>query len=87
MAGLCMNCKYTSSCFLNSSTELITYCEEYELEKNNHTSIKNSEMELLHFNNNIEKEEISGLCVSCDFRSDCSLKGDYSIILNCESYQ
>ena len=86
-SGLCMNCKYTGNCSLQSKQTIVSHCEEYDFEENIHSLLLSAEVKNILLTSAANDQEVSGLCVSCDFRNNCSLKEKYSIVLNCESYQ
>jgi hypothetical protein len=86
-SGLCVNCKHADSCTLHTTAEIVNHCEEYEFEENlKSLSIATEVEEILSV---ADEDEVihTGLCVSCDFRSNCALKEKHTITLNCESYQ
>lgn len=82
-----MNCKHAVGCSLQSGQSVVNHCEEYEFEENIHSLLLSAEVKDILETSAANSEEVSGLCVSCDFRNNCSLKEKYSIVLNCESYQ
>lgn len=79
--SLCTNCINSMDCSLKSNIDgRVSYCEEHAVVK-----------EQVLINNKREKEEIlktfSSLCQTCEHDTNCSLKDNRSIIIECEQYE
>ena len=81
---LCENCLNKQSC-LYSSQSFVTQCEEHEIEikKVEFKEEKNA----LYNTDKITQEEYKGICTTCDYVKNCSLREENELILSCEHYK
>lgn len=83
---LCDNCYHQKDCIFKKQAKMpIIQCEEYEVEtKNGILSISDT---LIPQTTEIQNETFYGLCQNCDFKTNCALRTDGVIIINCKHYQ
>jgi hypothetical protein len=87
---LCLKCLHTSICIIRTTSEsAIFYCEEYLGNEN----LKVPAGSPVHLSQAMETGGIEnstaalGLCVDCDNRETCTLRGPGICVWHCEEYR
>lgn len=81
--GLCPNCIYHGSCAIEASSPTpVFYCEEHFVEARKEMLLSDHTVKPVP----VFFENLIGLCATCDYQTDCALRSENQIILNCEHY-
>ena len=78
---LCVNCENQVHCLFSSDKDT-TQCEEYAI-----SSTEKPTTPFIEETKSVSIPDYKGICTTCDYVENCSLRQDDSIILSCEHYK
>lgn len=82
--SICITCKYERTCIFKQYTKNpVFHCEEYELVPTQTNQVQINSIEVKE---ELSVTEYTGICTNCDYKMECNIRCETSVLWHCEEY-